>query len=257
MSFNFNLQYKRKRHIGPNLVLYGKPFKTPKRRRTINRRQINHNNATINQGLARSSDMNDIAHSFSNDDAFVEGLHTFDSDLTHTDDETTSPVQEIVDDESYQIVDKKAKQLQEMQEMQETLFTHTVDVDNYDNLDEEHVSDYKQSYDEPVFEMFDEQIFYDNCIDLNEAITASEHPDFVLSEQDSKYHDSLLFSEEAIFKVNDDWIIFCQYDCEKDRLIQDQFINIQRQNNAWNCDKRCKVFNQRKFASQITDHQSP
>eukprot|EP01084_Bolivina_argentea_P286582 491634_1 len=92
-----------------------------------------------------------------------------------------------------------------------------------------------------------------NFISLAKAINDSLFPNYECSQIDQLIYEKLLTNNQCVFKVSDKWIIFCDYDSKKNKILFGNLLNVSKIDGRWTCDKKCKQFNAAKFSNELAD----
>ena len=256
MSFNCNIKFKPKVSVGSHAMIDGNPKKRPK----LNRKKGTAARSQKSIHTPSSHAVNSQSSIWANED-FINCLGSANfpnqCDMAHFDDKSsdksTSP-EELATIATDNKLDTKSK-------MQQNMFITAYNASNDEDYSDEECDidtiDCQEHGIDNNMVMFDEHLPADICIALNEAIKSSEYADFVTTEDNIKYHELLLYSEESIFKIDDDNFIFVKYDEDKDTLIPDQFVSTQFSNETWMCDKRCRDFCRDKWCGSSEHQQMP
>ena len=99
--------------------------------------------------------------------------------------------------------------------------------------------------------------FYDeirgdqNIISLEQAIKDSDYPEFELSQSDIELHYQLLSSDVYVYKIDDDWIVFHEWNKEKNTFSEDTIINVTGVNGKWSCGKKCTDWMTKAYSNNI------
>ena len=244
MAFNITRIRKHRGQSGGVDACFGDPRKS-KRAGASNR------NKSVKPAIKSKSRLKSSHKPKINDPSFIIGLHETTKDSSARDMVRKSC--QISDISSLESAAKRRKL-----DIQAGLSNITVnDTQNADNLNM-HTAD-NLDIDSFSFDNFGyyNEINGDQFItSLEQAIAESEYPDYKLEDIDNLIHLNAVLSDDYIYRVGDgkDWMIFHQFHADKKKFIDDQIINVTKLNGVWSCDKRCTVFNARKYANNLDDN---
>ena len=225
----------------------------------------NHNQAVkaTNKSKLRQQSRQQSSHKPKlNEPNFIIGLHETTNNSSAR--QMVRKSGDISDASSFGLRPKRRK-LQINAGLSKIVMTHTenadnLDTENADNLDAQNADNLDiDSFDSLSFDNFGyyKEINGDQSITtLQQAIAESEYPHYKLEEIDNVMYINALICEDYIYRMGNgkDWMIFHRFDEIKKKFVEDQIINVTKLNGIWSCDKRCTVFNARKYANDLDEN---
>eukprot|EP01084_Bolivina_argentea_P294553 506849_1 len=96
-----------------------------------------------------------------------------------------------------------------------------------------------------------EEIDYSEFItSLPDAIKESEMNEYKCTVEDLSYHQLLLESENIIFKISDNVVLFSKYNNDTKQLSESHFLICDKREETWVCDADCPVYYAKKFSNE-------
>eukprot|EP01084_Bolivina_argentea_P286581 491633_1 len=230
-----NYDYKHRRQHGQTSLISGQPQRVQKRRKT------KHTSDTLD---TQYNPLNNNIPTY-NSYEFLSGFMS-DTNTISTNSKSSS---------------SRSKSHQKHKNYQQEInkgFLNDTKVDDVDEFETELCDNINEtfnnvlntnSYMEPLLLQNEAE----NFTSLAKAIGDSVYPDYHCTESDNMIYDKLLTNNECVFKVCDQWMIFCEYDMNKNKIAFDRLLNVSKINGRWTCDKKCMQFNAAKFSNQLSD----
>eukprot|EP01084_Bolivina_argentea_P294554 506850_1 len=124
-----------------------------------------------------------------------------------------------------------------------------IEVVNEISFDENETTIITQQQYDPL-DLFEEIDHSQFITSLQDAIKQTEMTEYKCTHDDLSYHQSLLESDNIIFRISDNVLLFCQYNGKNKQLSENHFLICDKRDETWVCDNDCPVYYANKFSNE-------